>query len=308
VLKQKALVLVKTETTYGVDSIPVGGVNAILCEEPAISFQGTALTSNALKPTLGAKKSRYVGEALSLSFTTEVRGSGTAGTAPETSPLFRACRFTEVIDTGVSVEYHPNSDDAPESATIYFYQDGILYKLLGARGTATLDAKTNEIAKIKWDMKGIFAGPVDATLPSATFNPLVSPVFQSAAATLDSYAVVFDALNITFGNTLAVRKSANAATGILEHAITERAITGSIDPEKVRVADKDWFSVMSGGASVAFTATIGQGAGNKCVITAPAVQITEMSDGDRDGILTNTLNLSFVPTDAGDDEIVFSFQ
>lgn len=307
-LKSKGVILAKTEVTYGVDPTPVAATNAIMVENPTIDPIIKKLVRNNVRSFMGKSLQLNIGEGLKITFKTELKGSGAAGTAPEIGPLLRACNFTEVLVALASATYNPNSlIDSAESVTIYFYLDGLLHIASGCRGTFSLDAKAGEYGEISWDFTGIYAGPTDSANPVPTLNATIPPRFVSGAFALDSYAAVIAALKISIGNAIGKRPSANAATGILQYIIKDRGVTGSIDPEVVSLATKSFWAMMASGAGVTFTGKFGATAGNICTITAPSVQLDDLKYGEREGILTYALPLNFVPTAAGNDEIQFAF-
>ncbi len=315
-LKSKALLLAKVQASKGVDAAPTAADNAILCEDPDITPIVKAVVRNNVKPNFGAKPKLIIGEGLKLTFTTEMHGPG--GEAPITTPpdigvLFRGCGFTQTIvaDSGLEcVKYNPHSEGIDgEYLTIWFYRDGNLHKMVDCRGSIDLKATVNEYGKLAWEFYGKYAGPVNsASLPTPTFSTVKPPAFRAALFTIDSYAAVIESLSISVKNTVVKRPDANADTGIDSWIITERAVSGEIDPEVVAIATKDFWDMWANSSAVTMTATVGQTAGNRCVITCPAVQIDEgLKYGDREGILTYGLPLLILPTDAGNDEIEFKF-
>lgn len=312
-LKTKALMLAVVEATYGTDAAPLANANAILCEDPDISAISKSLERNNVRPVFGAKSKLVIGEGIKLSFTTELRGPGASPVTvpPDIGVLFRGCNFTQtIVATAGSecVKYTPHSNMDGESLTMWFYRDGLLFKVVGCRGTFSLDTKVNEYAKLKWEFTGIYAGPVDAgAMPTPTFSAVVPPVFKGAQFAIDGFAAVIESLKFDMKNTIAKRSDANAATGILSWNITDRAVSAEIDPEVPALASKDFWAMWQASATVPMTATIGQTSGNKCVIGCPAVQIDDLKFGDRENILTYGLPLMIKPTDAGNDEIEFKF-
>ncbi|MEW5745283.1 MAG: hypothetical protein AB1805_07605 [Nitrospirota bacterium] len=305
----KAVILAKVEGSYGVDANPTAAANAILCEKPTIEVMSKKLERNNVKPYFGNLAPVNIGEGLKLSFSTEIKGSGTVGTAPEIGVLFRGCNFTETITPGVKVDYDPNSNTSTgESLSMYYYLDGILHKILGSRGTFSYESKAGEYGKIKWDFTGIFAGPVDQAIVTGVYNQTVAPPrFVSAAFSIDSYAAIIETLKIDIANEIGKRPSANAATGILEYFIKNRKPTGEIDPEAVPLATKDFWTLWSNSSRVAMTSTLGAVAGNKLITTAPKVGLGDLKYGDREDVVTYGMPLVFTPN-AGNDELKFSFQ
>ncbi len=306
-IRERQIILAKPETTYGVDSVPTASANAILAELADVQIIGRPLERNNVKPYFGKLATVNVGDALRLDFLTELKGSGAVGTAPEIGALFRGCGFTESITPVTKVDYDPNSNtDTSESLTIYFYLDGLLHKMLGCRGTFSLDVKAGEYGKVKWTFTGLYAKPTDQAIVTGTYNPTVPPRFLSAAFAIDAYAAIIATLSINCGNIIAKKTDANQATGIREYFIKGREVTGSIDPEAVFIATKDFYTMWEQSSRVTFTATLGQVAGNKCIITGPKVSLGDMKYGDREGILTLQQTLNFTPN-AGNDEVKFSF-
>lgn len=305
--KGKALLLAKTESTYGTDANPSASSNAILCEPPELEIIADSLERPNVRTFLGARPRVNVGKGVKIRFVTELKGSGTAGTAPEIGVLFKGCGYTETIQSGVSVTYAPNSNlSAADSLTIWFYYDGMVNKVTGCRGTYAIDLKAGEYGKATWEFTGLWQVAADLSLATGTFNSTVPARFVSASFAIDSYAGIIENVKIDGGNSIAQRRSANAATGILEYFINGRAVTGSVDPEVVPAATKNFWNMFASYSQVAFTATLGGTGGNILTIAGPKVQLSDIRYGDRDGILTYELPVVFTPS-IGNDEITFVF-
>jgi hypothetical protein len=303
--------LIKIEDEYGVDAVPVPATDAILTDEPKISVLGRTLKRASSKLTMGNIPGLNIGEGLKLTFNSEVKGSGTAGTPPRHGALHRACNMTESIVAVTSVTYKPNSAagnvDAAESVTIYFYYGGLLFKLLGARGNMTVNLTAKEYGKFGWEFTGIYGGPVDSSIPVCTFDTAVPPRFINAAFTFDSYAAVINALSLDLGNKVAARIDANAPTGIVEYAVMDRAPKGKIDPEIAALATKDFFEHWVNSTESALTAALTGSAGNITTITAPKCQQDNAPTlNKRENVLTHDLTLTLNPN-AGDDELVIAY-
>jgi preprotein translocase subunit Sec61beta len=277
-LKSRALILAKIESVYGTDPTPTAAANAILCEDPNIEPVSKSLERGNVKSYFGARDMVKIGEALKITFTTELRGSGAAGTAPEVGPLLRACNMTETVTPATSVAYAPNSSvSTAESVTIWFYRHDLLHKATGCRGTFSIDLKAGEYGKIKWEFTGLYAGPIDAPIEVGTFNTTNPARFVSATFSLDTYEFVIETLNLAIGNEIGRRPSANAATGILEYFIKERKATAKIDPEAVALSSGAIKTLAAaptaGGTGYApddvLTITTGGTGGRARVLTAP---------------------------------------
>src|SRR3990172_4375942 len=97
--KNKALILAKKETSYGVDPTPTTALNAILCDLPVVESVYKRMERLNVKSFLGNRPAISLGEAVKISFDTEVRGSGdaTPNTPPEIGVLFVGCGMLETV-------------------------------------------------------------------------------------------------------------------------------------------------------------------------------------------------------------------
>ena len=156
--KNRALVLAKTEVSYGVDPIPTTAANAILTDLPEVDVVMKKLDRLNVKPFLGNRPAINIGEAIKISFSTEVKGSGdsTPDTPPEIGVLFVGCGMLETVTPATGpVVYTPQDDIEGPSITIYFWQHDIQYVVTGCRGTWSLDGRAGEFGKIKWEFQGL---------------------------------------------------------------------------------------------------------------------------------------------------------
>jgi hypothetical protein len=95
--QRKRVILVKLEPTYGQDSSPVAA-DAVLCSNLDINpLQGSSVERDFIRPYFGASGSIRVENFASMTFDTEIAGSGAAATPPEWGALLKACNFSETI-------------------------------------------------------------------------------------------------------------------------------------------------------------------------------------------------------------------
>lgn len=287
--------MVKVETTYGVDILPID-TDAINCFDIEYEALSQEITRKNIVLGFDPVASIFIGEGQKLSFSVELAGSGTAGTAPQIGKLFRACNFNQTISAGVSVTYTPHSSSSlQESVTLYYYVDGLMHKMTGCRGSFSLvDAKVNQPAILKFEFTGLYGGvPAAGSVSTWPYNTYVPPLFKSAQFTLDSYAAIVNSVSIDFKNEIAKRTSINASNGILEWFIKSRAITAKIDPEMVVPTTKDFWGMWLSAAPFNFSVRFGSTAGNICTINANYTQLETPKYGERESMLTADLSLGF---------------
>jgi hypothetical protein len=307
ILKRRRVVLAKVETTYGADASPLATADAILCQSgSSISVGAEEVERDMIRATMTPLGHVVTGKTVSLSLSCELRGSGTAGSAPEIDPLLRACGLDPATVADASVIYSPLSDsDAHESVTLYWYEDGLLHKAVGCRGTMSLSLSVNGIPTISFDLSGIYADPSDAALPSPTLSDVVPPVCRSAGVAIGSYTPVATSVDLSLGNDVQQRQDINATDGIAGYMITGRKPTGSIDPEAALLADFDPWTAWKNGTTAAIEAAAGTVAGNIMTMSVPAAMYQTPSYSDRNGI--TTYSLPFVCTGTDDDELSLAF-
>jgi hypothetical protein len=299
-LKIRSLLLAEIESAYNSDPTPTGAANAMLVENLSWSHEGARRheRSGAVKGTMAPLRSLHGGSLIGLTFDVEIKGSGSAGTAPEYGPLLKACGFEETIVASTSVTYTPSSDPADhKSVTCYVYEDGTLYQITGCRGQFTVDLTVGAAGKLSFKLIGHLAGKSDTSLASPTLQSNVPPVVLGASFAVDSYSAIISKLTIDPGITVVTPDNLAAADGYGEIRITGMAPTFTIDPEQTVFATYDWLAKwQANGSGSMTTGTIGSTAGNRYTITAPAAVYTELSNGDRNGILTREVKGMLVDT------------
>lgn len=310
-LTRKRTILAKTEAVYGTDPVPTGAANAILISDLTILPLDSELASRDLvRPFLGHSEQIPVAVSAQAEFSSEIAGSGTAATAPAWGPLLRGCGFSETIipapDPEPRVEYRLVSA-AFDSVAIYANVDGVLHKMIGARGNVSLDMSARIIPRFRFTFRGLFVPIVDAAAPVVDFTAWKKPLpvnkVNTSGLTLHGFAGgVMSALTLDLANAVNFR----SLVGQELVQITDRQPAGSITLEAVPIATKDWFTAAKDAVTGAFSVTHGLTAGNKIRVTAPAVQLTNPQYQDLDGIQMLQMGTLFTPTSAGNDELVIT--
>jgi hypothetical protein len=174
-LTRKRLILLESEGTYGVDPDPTGA-DAVLVRDLNITpLQSDVVSRELIRPYLGASEQLLANTRVECTFSVELAGSGTAGTAPRYGKAFLACGMSETVSAGVSVTYAPVSASFG-SCTIYYNIDGLLHTVTGARGTYTLNLAVGEIPTIDFTFTGVYNAPTDSAAPSVTYANQATPV------------------------------------------------------------------------------------------------------------------------------------
>lgn len=301
--------LAKTETTYGTDAVPTGAANAVAVMNPVFTTDVTMVERDQILRDSLSRLSAVVGRKLArLTFGVEMKGSGTAGTAPKHGPLLRACGLAETIAAGVSVTYAPINSTF-ESVTIYWYDGSKLHKLTGAFCNVRIVEEVGQFGRYEFTATGIWNIPTDAGIPVMTVDTTKPQPVINLGLSLGGYAPVAATLNIDLGVQIGERLDFNSADGLRGLQLTGRAVGGSIDPENVTEATHTFYGNFRNATEVAMTGNlIGTVAGNKVAVTSPKIQYEAPAPGDRNQI--RILNLPFrmnPSTDSTNDEISIAY-
>lgn len=303
---RKAVLLAKLETTYGTDPTPTGSANAILVRNMSITpLEAEFVGRDLIRPYFGSSEQLPVGTRCRLECEVELAGSGTAGTAPKWAPMLKACAFTET-DSASDDIYDPNST-AADSLTMYYNLDGVLHKILGARGDVSFDLQAKQIPVMKFTFTGLYGGVSDAAAPTPDYSGFMQPkpvdTTWTPTGTLHGVTPVISGLSLAMNNQVVHRKLIGAESVI----ITDRQPNGQITFEAGLVAVKDWWTIARNATLDALQIIHGTTAGNIVQIDAPKVQIGTPTYVDQDGVAMLQCALTLTPN-AGNDEIKLTVQ
>jgi hypothetical protein len=303
-LLRKRLILIEEESTYGTDPSPTG-TEAVLVRDLSITpQQSDVVNRDVVRPYLGASEQLLANTRVECSFSVELAGSGTAGTAPQYGKALKACGLSETIVASTSVTYAPVSSSF-DSVTIYYNIDGLRHKVTGCRGTFSINATVGEIPSIDFTFTGVYNAPDDSALPTATFanqaTPLIFKNGNTSSFQLLSYAGALQSFSFDMGNSLVYRELVGGTKEVL---LTDRANTGSTTIEAVSIATKDYFAAALTDSSLGnLDFTHGSTAGNIVDFASTRVDIGDVAYGDQDGIAMLTIPYTCVPSTSGNDEM-----
>lgn len=276
--EQIGIVLVKDEgANYGVDAGPLAANAVKLLGPPTFNMnletqERGKLNSKAStgQPLIGPRHWDIV-----LEF--EIKGSGTAGTAPEIDPLLESAGWAGTNSAGVSETYKSDLTNK-KSCTIWWYADGLIYKATGCRGTLAFTGEAGGSLRATWTGKGLWTAPADGAL-------VASPVYQATDGvplingtfTYGSYAAVLRAISFDMGIGVNALKAIDDLDGISSIEQDWINLTGQMTVGHVLVATRAIETLAGTGASVAMSLVVGATAGNIVTITSSALRKTSVT-------------------------------
>jgi len=314
-IKNTAL-LAKIETTEGTDATPTGAANALLISNVSVNPLNAQNVDRALiRPYFGASEQLVGTGYASIDFTVELAGSGTAGTAAPWGELLRACGMAETGATGYKA-YSPDTPSNQKSATLYYYDDGVLHKLLGAKGTFKLSMSIGGRPTFAFSFTGRDGGVTATTNATTTLTAWKAPLVITDPNTSDvklggSYATgtvtggtayTSQGLELTLGNNVQY----NALLGGEYIDITDRAVTGTFNLDLSASQEVTFMGNVKSNTTQAISLEHGSAAGAIVGVFLSAVQLTNPSKQDVNGRRLIGFDLRSVPVAGNDDIIIYT--
>lgn len=343
-LRNKTIMLVKPEVTYGTDPVPTAAANAINIYDQVT--RNDSQTRQRLVYRSSFSKDVYLVSAQLLSTTFKVElfprsgikdNDGSGLTDPTTVDalitLFRALGFTPTwtpesggLDNGV-VALNPTStwpdttNTLAGSLTAYVYHggaedetnDAILKKMVGCFGNASIVFEAGEFPYLDVELFGLYAGVVDAAFPSGTvaYDSNTPAICAGGSMTLGAFTTgLVPSFSINLNNSVVMRRSITADYGgIHSYRIADRNVSGTLQTEMLTEGTKSFFgnSMQADDfVSEAWTLEHNDITGKGVKIYMPKVQY-QVQETDREGIMGYDLNFEAKANSAaGDNEITIT--
>jgi len=241
---------------------------------------------------------------VSVSFSTELSGSGAAGTAPGYGPLLKSCGLSETVVSSTSVTYAPVSASF-SSCTIYCFYDLTRHKITGARGTVTFNLVAGQIASADFQFTGIYNAP-DSTDMSGTWtlaNQAAGLEVNDTNITTATFHGVasqrIESFDLALNNEVVYKETVSSKQSL----IVNRAPGGTAVIEALDTATTDYFAKAVAVATGATDIILGASAGNIVRLKADQTDITGVSYGDTNGVRSLNVPYLALPTTAGNNDI-----
>lgn len=312
---RNSAILAKIEVTEGIDPIPTGAANAMLVTDITVNpLNAQNVDRDFIRNYFGASEQLVGTSYVELSFGVELAGSGVVGTAPKWGPLLQACGCALTTNL-VFVSYQPAAPGAQSSVTIYYYDDGVLHKLLGAKGTLVGSAMIGERPMLKFSFTGIDGGVTAAVNPTTTLTGFSKPPVVTNANTGDlllgcTYALgalsagtskVSRGLSLDFGNAVAY----TPLLGADYIDITDRAVTGKVQLDLAAAAEVSFMTDVKANLTQSVGLEHGTVAGNIVGFYMPAVQFINPTKEEVNGRRLIGADLRSVPLVGNDDVLIY---
>ena len=289
------LILAGIEDTYGTPETLSGtDVVRVMNDLQLSPLQMELIDRDILYPHVGNRPRFPVQRLSAISFSFELSGSGTAGTAPRTGLFFRAAGYGETIVASTSVTYAPIGTGY-EGLTIDCHHGGKRHKLAGVRGEIELDVKVGAMPVGKFSGLGFYVTPTDTANPSVTYGDQADPVFvgsdNTTPVSVFSYAACMESFTFKGGRSPKFHQRAGCSKSI--RIDTERKPEGEILIESPTMAQKDYFSLAAAQTGGTISWTHGTTAGNILAFSGSNCSLGDPEYENTEGV--EMLKLPFMP-------------
>ena len=303
---KKRLIVIKKETTYGVDATPIG-TDALLVRNLEVTPLNAEVVSRDLIRSYYGNSEQLVSQtSSSLSFEVELAGSGTVA-VPKYDAALRACGLSP---TGTT--YSPVSSGF-ESATVFINIDGVLHKFLGCRGTVSISCTLGQIPTLKFDLMSLYSEPTNEAALAPTYTLQATPLIfrQGNTPTFSIYSntsFCLQSFEFNLANEMVYRELVNCTKQVL---LTDRKPAGSVTIEAPTASAlttlRNFFNAAVTTASGGISLVHGTTANNTVTFTAPQVNVTAPTYSEQDGIVMMNVPYVAIPTSAGNNEFSLAF-
>lgn len=315
-LNRIAVLLAALEDTYGAEQAVSPTNDAIEIMDPDIKPSYEFVRNESVNPSLTKRPAMVADGTVTIQFKTFLKGSGDITVKPRVARLLEACgmsySFVDLNNDNINDTHliKPHSDvNAQKSITLHLYKAGKLYRVIGAKGTFTINAEVSRYPIISFTFTGkLAADPISANAPDIQLEASRPAIFKAVTARMTKGSTTDDLkatkFELDIGNKVSPLKSIIADDGIDSIFITERDPKGSIDP--IAESDSEFFTTFKNADVVNLFTSYGSGQGNVVEIEAQA-QFTGIDIGEREGFNTYELPFECV-SESPDEEVIIRFK
>jgi hypothetical protein len=284
-LVRKRVLGAKVETTPGTAVALTGTEASFNCWDIKID-PDIAMTERMGQGGFGMLSSVPEGYKGKATFKTDCSWDGTATEPAWADTFLPACGWVKSGQV-----FTPRTEDAGSNVktlTIGCWQDGLFKSLSGCAGTFKLVCPTGKMAYIEWEFSGVWVQPTDTAIVSPTYPTALPLRYANSTTTWNSIALCLSNITLDSGNEVTMLEC-GAANGFERAIITNRNPKVTADPETKLVATQDRFGAFLAQTESALTWSLDGPTTAVLTVAAPKAQIIKVTEGDRNKIVTDTI-------------------
>ncbi len=293
--KEKRVIKVKLEATKGGVEVADSAIGVFdLDIKQTRNFERRNGSGLYRQPTHVGTHGADSGE---CSFKFLLRSSGGAFIDPAQLIVLQGCGLAG----GLQVQ---SAHSADETITIIVWEDGKKKTLYGAMGEVEFGGEVGVDMIVTCNFMGKYADDTEA-LPAYAPSRQTPMKIKSGTFTLGGENILIANYLLKMNNNVVLRPDASDSTGILSAAIGTTEPTITCDCEDDLIAGYDFDGILKIGTTAAIVLQVSDGT-NTVTFTAAAVQTTELTPGERDGIATLDFTGMCISAAASDNAVVIA--
>lgn len=274
--------------------------------QPALTFDTTGAWS-ASPPAVGETFAAVtaLGEVLGGGTIIAIDGSETTcewnwGTLAAGASLISTSAKTATVASPTGV-----TQTEGKSLTLRPNRAGLARPMYGTKGTFSIRGEAGGQARFNFSFTGKAGTPTDAQLATgATFPTTVPPRLIGGRIVVNGVPIPTKSFELDINNTVVMSADANATEGDKRADITDRNPQLTLELDQIGVTAFQWWNKWGNGTPVRVGIQLGSTPGNIIGISAGNAQISEIADGDVDGIATHSVTMMLREESTnGNDEI-----
>ena len=307
-LTKKSLIAASLEATVGTAETLDAGDSVFIATNPTLipeADEHARMAPGTLSPladVIGARRG-------TASFEIEMQGKGEAG-SPAWAEVFLPA-IGMYLDTATWKLVSGAPGDAATTSrtvTVAQYVDGMRMLIAGSMASSARIVLENGMPpKLVLDLLGKYSAVADVTMLAPTLPSVVPARCNSLTLTIGAVPLRCNRIEIDFGLETVLRQDVTEASGYFASCITGRRIVVNVEPEAELVATRDDYGIWLAGTLAAVSIVVGTAANNTFTIAIPKAQRLQVRPGDRDGVMTTSMQLLATRSAANDDEMTLAF-
>jgi len=201
---------------------------------------------------------------------------------------------TTPVDAASRATMHP-------CATIYYYEDGVLYQYMDCRGVVDFDGASARPGYAAFTFSGVFVSKTDVAMPANPVYPTQSaPLLLQGSGTgpvaqVNRRGLPISKWSLKQGGQIESPDDPNSAVGFGGGNIVERTYVLEVDPLRTLVATRNVLTDIGNFSQYTTALQFGSIAGNRVSLMQALAQPTDVDDTDRGSLGGETIHYQSIP-------------
>jgi hypothetical protein len=208
--------------------------------------------------------------------------------------------FSNSVVIAKATIYSVADSGHPSLSLSKYIENAVLEQAVGCKATsiALENFATGQLPAFKFGFEGLNFGRSVTPIPyTPSYDTSLPPIVLDGRAYMDTSAIEINELSFALNNVLGFETSIAAQNGRIASRVTERTITGTMDPYKLdnSTANFDKYTANTSFSLFAYakvpTGVTGE-FGQIVAVFMPNCLITDLGEADQDGLLKDSITFS----------------